>query len=133
MHRLSFGPGLMGDERGAEQRLGGGRDFLVGAAELDAARLAPPARVNLRLDRPVPSAQLGRDVDRLFRTIGHTSRRHGHAESGQEFFRLVFVNVHGSLLLVCRANVPQAPRARKWRGEYSQLTICKFSEYFLTL
>ena len=50
--------------------------------------------MDLRLDRPVPAAELGRDVDRLLGTVGDTARRHGDAEAGQEFFGLIFVNVH---------------------------------------
>ena len=94
MNDFPFGAGLGRDQRRAEHRLGSAGDLGIGAAEFDAAGLAAPARMNLRLDRPVPAAELGGHIHRLLGTIGDPARGHGDAEPGQKFLGLILVDVH---------------------------------------
>ena len=86
--------GLRGDQDRAEHALGRRGHFLVRAAQLDAARLAAAAGVNLRLDGPVPAAELRRHIDRLFGAVGDAAGRHVDPEPGQQLFRLIFVDIH---------------------------------------
>ena len=51
-HLAARGPGLVGDERHAEHLVGELADLLDRPRELDAAALAAPAGVDLRLDHP---------------------------------------------------------------------------------
>ena len=66
LNGLALGPGLSGDEPLAEQLFGRLADFVIGRAEFDAARLAARAGMDLRLDRPVPAAELRCDERGLF-------------------------------------------------------------------
>ena len=112
MHDLAGRPGLVRYERGPEHALRGGGDFLVSAAELDAAGLAAAAGVNLRLDRPMPAAQFGRDIDGLLGTVGDTAGRHRDAKAGQQFFCLIFVYVHRTPDAIAPAHPSGAPRRK---------------------
>src|ERR1700722_5772250 len=94
MYDLARGAGLVRHERGAEHSLCGGGDFLVGATEFDAAGLAATPGVNLCLDGPMPAPKFRRDVYRLLRTVSDPARRHRYAKAGQQFFCLIFVNIH---------------------------------------
>src|ERR1700691_888668 len=59
LHDLALGPGLMRDEPLAEQRLRGFVHLVIGPAQSDAPGLAARARMDLRLYRPMPAAELG--------------------------------------------------------------------------
>ena len=91
---LALAAGLLGHEPLAEEPARRLADVVIGAAQLDAARLATGAGVDLRLDRPVPAAQLGGTVDRLIRAVCHRPAWYRHAEAGQQLLRLILVNVH---------------------------------------
>jgi len=93
--RQSRRAGLGRHETLAEHRLRCRADVLHRPAELDAAGLAAPARVDLRLDDPDLPLQLTRRGDRLRRRRGHPALRHGHAVVGEDALRLVFVKIHG--------------------------------------
>jgi hypothetical protein len=97
LHGLAFGAGLDGDEALAEQIGGGVTHLVIGLAELDAAGLAARAGVNLRLDRPVPAAELGRGIDRLIGAEGDGTLGHRYAETREQFLGLILVNVHSLL------------------------------------
>ena len=95
MHHPALGPRLVGDQPLAEQLLGGVAHLVLGAAELDAAGLAPGTGMDLGLHRPAGAPDLRGAVDRLLGAVGDPSRRHRDAEVGEEFLGLVLVNVHG--------------------------------------
>ena len=76
--------------------------LVLGGAELDAARLAAGAGVDLRLHRPARAADLRGPIDRLLGAVRHPAARDGDAEVGEEFLGLVFVDVHRSLLVTRR-------------------------------
>ena len=90
----------MGHQRVADHGAGGRGDLVCRARDLDPARLAAPAGVDLCLDRPGRAAELPRRLDRLRGGIGDPSRQDGDAEASQQLFRLIFVDVHGSYRLV---------------------------------
>src|SRR4029079_12515329 len=84
----------MGDEPLAEQCVGRFLDLMLGGAELDAARLAAPARMDLRLDDPFAAADVTRAIGRLLGTVSEAAGRHRDPETRQYFLRLIFVNIH---------------------------------------
>jgi hypothetical protein len=96
MDHLALGPGLVGDEALAEQLGRGLPHFILGAAELDPARLAAAAGVDLRLHGPARTTDLRRAVDRLLRAVGHAAARNRDAEVGEQLYCLVFVDIHAS-------------------------------------
>ena len=76
------------------------RDFLhfvLARAQLDAAGLAARAGMNLRLDDAGRRADLTVAGDRLRRAVGELAGGDLDAVSLQDFFRLIFVDVHGFL------------------------------------
>ncbi len=94
LHFLAAGAGLVRDERHAEHLAGGLADRLQGFHDLDAARLAAAAGMDLRLDDPDRAAQLGCHLLSLLGGIGDAAARHGHAEPLQESLCLIFMDVH---------------------------------------
>ena len=99
LHRLAFGPGLDGDQPLAEQVRRRVAHLVIGLADLDAARLAARARVDLGLHRPAPAAELGRGVHRLVGAEGDGAFRHRYAEGSKQFLGLILVDVHSLLLI----------------------------------
>ena len=98
LDRLAVGVGLMGDETLAEHLFGCVAYLAVGPAQLDAAGLAARASMDLGLDRPMPAADFGGSVDGLVRAEGNGATRHVHPGALQQFFGLVFMEVHWRLL-----------------------------------
>jgi hypothetical protein len=94
------GAGLIGDEGFAKHLCRRHAHFVIGLAELDAARLATAARMDLSLHRPMPAAELGRTIDRLLGTVGDRPMRRRHAKIRQDLLGLVLVNVQFRLLHV---------------------------------
>jgi hypothetical protein len=102
--------GLDGDQRVAEHVGCGGTDLVERARQADAAlglgrqflelAFAATAGVDLRLDHPERPGELARGFDSL--VDGHRGVAGGdrHAELGEQFLRLVFVDVHGRPLAV---------------------------------
>ena len=97
LHRLALRPGLDRDQPLAEQVLRRVAHLVIGLAQLDAAGLAARAGMDLGLDRPVPTAKLGRGVDSLIGAEGDGALRHRHAEARQQFLGLILVDVHSLL------------------------------------
>ena len=91
--------GLRGDEVRPEQPRGEFRRLIRTRNDLDAARLAAPARMNLRLDDG-PAAKLLRDGPRLIGARCDAAIGNGDAEGFQYLFGLVFVNLHPIWLLI---------------------------------
>ncbi len=89
-----FGARLLRGEPRAEHAGRGRRDVGDRLRELDAARLAAPAGVDLRLDDPDPAAQPARGVRSFFRGRGDETGGHGDAVADEELLGLVFVQVH---------------------------------------
>src|ERR1700743_2977434 len=71
--------------------------FLRRAHQLDPARLAAPAGVDLRFHRPELAAESRRDRLGLRRGVGDAARLHRHAVFRQQLLRLVLVDVHRTL------------------------------------
>jgi hypothetical protein len=65
--------------------------------------------MNLRLDRPVPAAELGGAIDGLIGTVGDRAARRRNAEIGQELLGLIFVNVQLRLLLIAGRSARARP------------------------
>ncbi len=63
---MPLASGLFGDQLLAEQRGGEILNLVLGPAELDAARRAAPAGMDLRLDDPGVAAQFAGAVAGLF-------------------------------------------------------------------
>ena len=87
----------MGDEHRAEQALGLLARVLLRFHQLDAARLAAPTGVDLRLDDEQRRTEIARSLDRLLDRKGRMSARHRHAEFPQHRLGLIFVDVHVDL------------------------------------
>src|SRR5437016_655754 len=64
------------------------------AGSTTSRRMAAGPRMDLGLDDPAAGADLGRSIDGLVRAVRHASLGHRHAETGEQLFRLVFVDVH---------------------------------------
>lgn len=101
---FSFGAGLYGDQCAAQhafrifegvlrrphQHHAGLLRMLLEAA------LAAASRVNLRLDDGDLTAEGCECSGRLFGSVGHNAPGDCHASRRQQFFRLIFVNFHGT-------------------------------------
>src|SRR5262249_11450278 len=83
----------MGDEYRAEQPLSLLAHVVPRLHQLDAARLAAPAGVNLRLDDEQRRTEIARSLDRK----GRVPAWHRHAEFPQHRLGLIFVDVHADL------------------------------------
>ena len=93
LHQSPRRPGLGSDHVAADQLVGVVPDLVDGPGHLDAAALAAPAGMDLRLDHPALAAEfLGRG-----RGVVHGVRdpafRYPHAVFPQQFLGLVFVDV----------------------------------------
>ena len=91
---LAVRPGLVRDQRGAEQP----RRFLLHVVDrfddLDAAGLAAAAGMDLRLHHPDRPAELVGGLHRFIDAECRIAARHRHAVVAQHRFGLVFVDVH---------------------------------------
>ena len=87
----SVGASLMRDEVGANEILGRRSSLVRIRDQLDAACLAAPASVNLRLYDDIP-AKIGGDRRGLVRRVRHPSSRHGDTSLREYLLRLVFMN-----------------------------------------
>ncbi len=77
----------------AEDRRGGVTSFIRTVGQLDAAGLAAAASVHLGLDRD-RAAEIGGDGARLPWRFRDPPRVDGHAVTGQDFRRLILVDIH---------------------------------------
>ena len=111
VHREARRAGLGRHEALAEHRLRGLADFLRRTAQLHAAGLAAPARVDLGLDDPDRSRQFPRRGGRLGRRRRHAALRHGHSVVGEDALRLVFVKIHHGIVAAGLNRVANAGRA----------------------
>ena len=98
LHDLALGAGLIGDERFAEEFRCRRPHFVISFAELDAARLAAAAGMNLSLHGPMPAAELGGAIDRLIGTVGDCPMRRCHPEIRQDLLGLILMNIQKALL-----------------------------------
>ncbi len=97
---LAARTGLVRDELHAEDLARKIAHFVHRARHLDAAALAAPARVNLRLHHPNgPAERLG-GLHRFVDAERRDASRRGHAELAKDFLALVFVDLHGFSLLM---------------------------------
>ena len=84
----------MGDENLAEEFLRVGADLIHVLCDLDAARFAAAARVDLRLDDDDGGAQLLCVCDCLVDGERRQTVRHVHAKLAQNLLGLVLMNIH---------------------------------------
>ena len=112
VHRQRAAGRLVGFHVGAEHALGGSAHVVEAAAELDAAGLAAAAGVDLRLDHPLRAAKRLGGIDGSVGGIGDLARRHGDAVLREQFFGLVFVEIHS----IPRANGKTMAAARVETG-----------------
>ena len=89
--------------------------------------LPSPAGVNLRLDYEIVRPQFSRRLLRFLRRGGSLAPRRGDAEFLQQFFRLIFVDVHRALSLTTKP-LNGAPGNRKERLQW-QDGIAKFASH----
>src|SRR5439155_14489216 len=88
--------------RRADQRPGGGGDLVCRAGDLDPARLAAAAGMDLRLYRPEAATERLCRRDRLRRGIGDAARQHADAKPRQQLLCLVLMDVHCAAAAVSR-------------------------------
>ena len=93
-HLLAFGAGLMRLQLHAEDLAGVLRDVVQRLGDLDAAALAAPSGMDLRLDDPDRAAEFLGRFRRLADAEGRVTAGHRNAEAGENFLALVFVNLH---------------------------------------
>ena len=90
--------GLMGDERHAQHARRFLADIVDRSDDLHAAALAATAGMDLRLHHPDRTAELlGRRHRFVDGERGNAAGR-GHAETAEDFFGLIFMDVHGVVL-----------------------------------
>ena len=94
---LAVRAGLMRDQRRAEDARGFLLHVVDGFDHLDAAGLAAPAGVNLRLHHPDRAAEFLGALERLVDGKRRHAARHRHAEFAQHRFGLILVDVHAML------------------------------------
>ena len=85
---------LIGDERLTDQLARDLFGFVERLGELDAAGLATPAGVNLRLDHGDRGAEPLGDLGNFLRRKGHFTARHWNAVLGKNRLGLILVNLH---------------------------------------
>ena len=73
---------------------GGAAHLVWSVRALYPARLAATAGVHLRLDHPELAAERLRGSECLIGAVSHPSGRHRHAVAGEDFLRLIFVQIH---------------------------------------
>src|SRR3954468_5670125 len=91
---LAVRTGLMGHQDGADQALGLLAYVLGRLHDLNAAGLAAPTGMDLRLDDDDRRAEILSRLDRLLDRESGVTARHRHAELPQHRFGLIFVDVH---------------------------------------
>ena len=106
---FSFWPGLMGNQRHADHRLGGLDHLVDRLGNLYAAALAPPTGMNLCLDHPYGAAQRLRGFFSLLRRIGDLATRDSHAILSEQCLRLIFMDIHEALSLSTAAAMVSNP------------------------
>jgi hypothetical protein len=87
--------GLMRDQRHAQDTCRFLLHILDGFDHLDAAALAAAAGMDLRFHHPDRAAQFLGGSNGFFHREGAPAFWHRHAESAQDFFGLIFVDIHG--------------------------------------
>src|SRR6266481_204078 len=94
LYILALRPGLMGHQFHAEHGIGFGHHVLDRAADLDAARLAAPAGMDLRLYYPDGAVEFLGDGFGLLGRMGDVASRDRHAIAAQQLLCLIFVDIH---------------------------------------
>ena len=91
---LAFGAGLVGDQGHAQDLVRHPLHLLGGGGGLDAAALAAAAGMDLGLDHKGAFPQFLGHLPGLPVGVGHRAFGHRHVEFPQQFFGLIFVNLH---------------------------------------
>src|ERR1700679_1209992 len=98
----------MGDERHTQDFRGVVVNFLERFRHLDAASLAPAARMDLRLDDPYLAAEPARRRVRFGYGKARHALRRRHPVFAQDFLALILVNVHTCQPRIAIAYMPTA-------------------------
>ena len=109
-HDAALRPGLMGDERLAEQLLGEGARLLGARYEFHAARFAATAGVNLRFRHRLGHAERGEGFRGGVGRFGSLPFRHRRSEARENLFGLKFVDVHWGLRSMTTGGLSRHPR-----------------------
>ena len=96
VHRLAVGRILIGHQLPAEQRSSHGTHVVEALHHFDAARLATPAGMDLRLDHPGLAAQFVGGIDRGIGTCRNDATWRVNVARPQYVFGLILVQVHCS-------------------------------------
>ena len=89
----------MGDQLHPEQLAGDSLGLVGPLHDLDAAAFAAPAGVNLRLDDGHGAAETPGNRAGTSGAVCHFAARHRHAVFRENRLALVFVNLHGVIVL----------------------------------
>src|ERR1700722_9651333 len=98
VHNASVRAGLVRNERHAQHALGFFANVIDRTDDFHAAALAAAARMNLGLHHPDGTAQLLGRGHRLIDGKGGKAAWHRYAKSAQDFFGLIFMDVHAATL-----------------------------------
>ena len=82
----------------SEQRFTDCEDLIIAAAKLYATGFSATARMYLSFHNPTLAPQFAGAIGGLLWAICQSARRYLHAEIRQDFFRLVFVDIHDLFL-----------------------------------
>ena len=93
-HQSAFRTGLVGHQRHAQDASGHIPHFQRRFGQLDAPALAASTGVNLGFDHHRKGLQHRGSLHRLVHTEAHLAARNGYAILLEQFFRLIFVNLH---------------------------------------
>ena len=118
---LALGPGLVRDQRGAEQARGLLLHIVDGLDHLDAAGLAAATGVDLGLHDPDRAAELFGGLDGLLDAERRQALGDRHAERAQNLLGLIFVDIHAVPLPVPRYLLPRSG-AIFWQASTRPLT-----------
>ena len=91
---LAFGAGLVGDQGHAQDLVRHPLHLLGGRGGLDAAALAAAAGMDLGLDHKGACPQFLGHLPGLPVGVGHRAFGHRYVEFPQQFFGLIFMNLH---------------------------------------
>ena len=94
IHRQPGRAALAGRQTGTQQRGGEFGNFVRRLRQLHSARLAPPARVHLRLDDPAAATRIPHGRCRFIGRRRRAATGHGNSKLGEQRLGLILVKIH---------------------------------------
>ena len=98
VNAFALGARLVRNKLMSEQRFTDCEDLIIAAAKLYATGFSATARMYLSFHNPTLAPQFAGAIGGLLWAICQSARRYLHAEIRQDFFRLVFVDIHDLFL-----------------------------------